>query len=168
GDGWPDLFLVNDRAWSPAERRAAHLPPGAPAPPTPGGLYRNRGDGTFEDVTHAAGLDLPMYGMGCAVGDYNNDGFPDLYVSEVGRGWLLRNEGGRRFREVAGPARVQGSGWGTSCAWVDIDRDGYLDLFVCHYVRWDPAKDEPCQGVGGKPVYCGPNLYPPERCHLYH
>jgi enediyne biosynthesis protein E4 len=168
GDGWPDLFLVNDRAWSPTERAAGHLPAGPATRATPSRLYRNKGDGTFEDVSHAAGIDLPMYGMGCAVGDYNNDGFPDLYVSGVGRGWLFRSEGGKRFREVAGPAGVEGSGWGTSCAWVDLDRDGFLDLFVCHYVKWDPAKDAPCQGASGKSVYCGPNLYPPEPSRLYH
>src|SRR5207245_910675 len=80
GDGYPDLFLVNGRDWSPAERNAARPSPDEAAAgnhPT-SRLYRNRGDGTFEDVTHAAGLDVPMYGMGCAVGDYNNDGFPDL------------------------------------------------------------------------------------------
>jgi enediyne biosynthesis protein E4 len=167
GDGNPDLFLVNDRDWPPAARRAAHLRAAPPAAPTPSRLYRNRGDSHFEDVTHAAGLDVPMYGMGCAVGDYNNDGCPDLYVSGVGRGWLFRNEGGRRFREVAGPAGVQGGGWGSGCAWVDVDRDGYLDLFVCHYVKWDPARDTPCDGDGGRLVYCGPNLYPPEPCRLY-
>src|SRR5206468_355546 len=113
GDGYPDLFLVNGRDWSPAERRAAHLHPGRPAPPTPSRLYRNKGNGTFDDVTKAVGLDAPMYGMGCAVGDYNNDGFPDLYVSGVGRGWLFRNEGGHRFRETAAPAGVKGDGWGS-------------------------------------------------------
>jgi enediyne biosynthesis protein E4 len=168
GDGAPDLFLVNSRDWTPAERRAAHVPAALPSPPTPSCLYRNRGNGTFEDVTQAAGLDVPMYGMGCAVGDYDNDGFSDLYCSGIGRGWLFHNEGGKRFREVAGPAGVQGDGWGSSCAWVDIDRDGKLDLFVCHYVKWNPAQDSPCDGVGGAPVYCGPNLYHAETCRLYH
>jgi hypothetical protein len=108
-----------------------------------------------------------MYGMGCAVGDYDNDGFTDLYVSGVGRGWLFRNDGGQRFREVAGPAGARGAGWGSSCAWVDVDRDGDLDLFVAHYVKWDPRKDSPCDGAHGEPVYCGPNLYQPEPCRLY-
>jgi hypothetical protein len=167
GDGNPDLFLVNSRPWSAAERGRPHTSRAQSAPAT-SHLYRNQGDGIFEDATRAAGLDLPMYGMGCAVGDYNNDGYPDLYVTGVGRGWLFRNESGKRFREIAGPAGVQGRGWGTSCAWVDIDRDGFLDLFVGHYVKWDPAKDSPCQGEEGRPVYCGPNLYPPEPCRLYH
>src|SRR5260370_12804268 len=117
GDGWPDLFLVNDRDWSPPERQASHLPPGPAGAATTSCLFRNKGDGTFEHVTHAVGLDLPMYGMGCAVGDYNNDGCPDLYVSGVGRGWLFRNEGGRRFQEAAGPAGVEGTGWGAGRAW---------------------------------------------------
>ncbi len=168
GDGNPDLFLVNSRAWSPAERHAAGAGVPAAAQPSPSRLFHNRGDGTFEDVTRGAGLDAPMYGMGCAVGDYNNDGFPDLYVSGVGRGWLFRNESGRRFREVAGPAGVRGAGWGSGCAWVDFDRDGRLDLFVCHYVAWDPRHDSPCDGAGGRPVYCGPNVYRPEPCRLYH
>jgi hypothetical protein len=167
GDGFADLFLVNGREWSSAERGSTRHPNGAPSTPSTSHLYRNKGDGTFEDVTRAAGLDLPMYGMGCAAGDYNNDGCPDLYVSGVGRGWLFRNEGGKRFREVAAPSRVQGDGWSTSCAWVDIDRDGFLDLFVCHYVNWNPRNDAPCQGEGGRPVYCGPNLYHPEPCRLY-
>jgi hypothetical protein len=183
GDGLPDLFLVNGRGWSPTERRAAGLPPGRPPRPTPSALFRNRGgihsplrggypaepwSCGFEDVTHAAGLAVPMYGMGCAVGDYDNDGYPDLYVSGIGRGWLFHNEGGRRFREVSAAAGVQGAGWGTSCAWVDVDRDGHLDLFVCHYVKWNAGKDAPCEGAGGRPVYCGPNLYSPEPCRLYH
>jgi enediyne biosynthesis protein E4 len=166
-DGFPDLFLVNGRDWTPAERGASRPSPTIAPAAALSRLYRNRGDGTFEDVTGATGLDVPMYGMGCAVGDFDNDGFPDLYVSGVGRGWLFRNEGGRRFREIAGPAGVRGSGWGSSCAWVDIERDGDLDLFVCHYVKWDPKKDSPCDGAHGEPVYCGPNLYPPEPCRLY-
>src|SRR5262249_6758788 len=161
GDGNPDVFLVNSRDWTPAERKAAGLPPGLQPKPTPSCLYRNRGDGTFEDVTQAMRVGTSMYGMGCAVGDYDNDGLPDLYVSGVGRGWLFHNEGGRRFTEVAAAEGVQGSGWGTSCAWVDIDRDGRLDLFVGHYVAWDLRKDSPCVGRHNAPVYCGPNLYPP-------
>lgn len=167
-DGYPDLFLVNDRAWNAAERKRAGLGPGVSSAPTPSRLFHNRGDGTFEDVTTAAGVGAPMYGMGCAVGDYDNDGFPDLYVSGVGRGWLFHNEGGKRFREVASELGVAGDGWGSSSAWVDIDRDGRLDLFVGHYVKWDPRTDTPCEGVGNKDVYCGPNLYNPEPCRLYH
>lgn len=168
GDGWPDLFLVNSREWTASERHAAHtIPPAKPPKPSPSRLYRNRGDGTFEDVTNRAGLDLPMYGMGCAVADYDNDGDLDLYITGVGPGWLFRNEGNGQFTEVAKQAGVAGSGWSTSSAWVDIDRDGLLDLFVCHYVDWQANEDRPCSGANERPVYCGPNLYPPEPCRLY-
>lgn len=166
GDGFPDLFLINSRDWTAVERKAAGAPPPGKSVATPSRLYRNRGDGTFEDVTRGSGLELPMYGMGCAVGDYDNDGDPDLYVTGVGRSWLFRNEGGR-FTEVAEAADVAGKGWATGCAWVDVNRDGRLDLFVCHYVDWKASEDVPCSGADDRPVYCGPNLYPPEPCHLF-
>ncbi len=167
GDGFPDLFLVNGRDWSSAERRAAGAPLKPRSIPTPSRLFHNRGDGTFEDVTKGSGLDLPMYGMGCAVGDYDGDGDSDLYVTGVGRGWLFRNEAGGRFREVSASVGLREKGWGTSCAWFDADRDGRLDLFVCHYVDWRAAEDRPCSGADDRPIYCGPNLYPPEPCRLY-
>lgn len=166
GDGLPDLFLVNGRDWG-QERRAAGLPPG-PQAATPSRLYRNRGDGTFEDVTHAAGLDVPMYGMGCAVGDYDNDGYPDLFVTGVGGCWLFHNEHGTRFTDVTARAGLQNDGWSSSAAWVDYNRDGRLDLFVCHYVDWNPKTDGACKDEKDQhPVYCSPLQYDPEACHLY-
>jgi hypothetical protein len=165
-DGHPDLFLVNSRPWSDAERRAAHLPAAGRHPRVTGHLFRNRGDGTFTDVTAGSGLDVEMYGLGAAAGDYDNDGREDLYVTGIGRNYLFHNEGSGHFREVAGPAGVQGRGWSASAAWVDVDRDGSLDLFVCHYVRWSPAEEVPCS-EGGRQVYCGPNLYRSEACHLF-
>lgn len=166
-DGYPDLFLVNGRDWTPAELRAAGVPPRKEAAPTPSRLYHNRGDGTFEDVTAGSGLSIPMYGMGCAVGDYDNDGDPDLYVTGVGRGWLFRNEEKGRFVETAAPLGLESPGWGTSATWLDLDRDGRLDLFVCHYVAWRAKEDQPCRAPGNLPIYCGPNLYPTEPCRLY-
>lgn len=167
GDGFPDLFLINGRDWTPEERRNAGVAPGKEPIATPSRLYRNRRDGTFEDVTQGSGLDLPMYGMGCATGDYDNDGDLDLYVTGVGRGWLFRNERNGHFTEVAHRLGVAGSGWGTSATWLDLDRDGRLDLFVCHYVVWRAKEDRPCLAPGNRSVYCGPNLYPPEACRLY-
>jgi enediyne biosynthesis protein E4 len=166
-DGHPDLFLVNSRPWSVPERRAAHLPPAPSPPPVTGHLFRNRGDGSFTDVTAGSGLDVEIYGMGAAAGDYDNDGREDLYVTGIGRNYLFHNEGGGHFREVAGPAGVKDRGWSSSAAWVDVDRDGLLDLFVCHYVRWSPATDVPCS-EREEQVYCGPNLYRSEACRLFH
>jgi hypothetical protein len=108
-----------------------------------------------------------MYGMGAAAGDYDNDGRVDLYVTGIGGNALFHNEGGGHFREVAGPAGVRDRGWSSSAAWVDTDRDGHLDLFVCHYVRWSPESDLPCEEKG-VPVYCAPNLYAAEACRLFH
>src|SRR6516165_6651058 len=126
-------------------------------------LYRNKGDRTFEDVTKKAGLDVTMYGMGVTVGDYDNDGYPDIFVTGIGGNRLFRNvsdgNGGRRFVDVTTEAGVGGpGGWpwsdvkfeeleepalnfSTSAAWLDYDGDGRLDLFVCNYVTWSPAFD---------------------------
>ena len=166
GDGLPDLFLVNGRDWGD-ERRLAGLPPG-PNVATSSRLYRNRGDGTFEDVTHSVGLDVPMYGMGCAVGDYDNDGYPDLFVTGVGGCRLFHNEHGARFTDVTARAGLQSDGWSSGAAWVDYNRDGRLDLFVCHYVDWSPQTDGACKDEKDRhPVYCSPSQYDPEACHLY-
>jgi hypothetical protein len=166
-DGDADLYLVNGRHWSDAERRAAEVPVAERAVPrTTGRLYRNRGDGTFENATPGSGLEVETYGMGAAAGDYDNDGRTDLYVTGVGRNLLFHNEGGGRFREVATAAGVSDKGWSSSATWLDFDRDGLLDLFVCHYVRWSPAGDVPCEEER-RAVYCGPNLYAPEACRLF-
>src|SRR5688572_29190940 len=123
-DGFQDILLLNGK---PLNETA---PPEAPTQK----LYRNRGDGTFEDVTRPAGLAITMYAMGCAVGDFDNDGYEDIYISAVlGPGKLLRNNGQGRFIDVTGSAAVANPGmWGTSCAWVDVDNDRWLDLFVCN------------------------------------
>jgi enediyne biosynthesis protein E4 len=128
-DGFLDLFLV----------QGAKFPP--PADETPTGptsrLYRNRGDGTFEDVTEAVGLRVPGFGQGVAVGDYDNDGFPDLFVCCYGHAHLYHNEGGRRFREVTREAGIRLDGWCSACAWGDLHGHGRLDLFVGRYVKMD-------------------------------
>lgn len=135
GDGDPDILLANARPW-PGEEA-----PGIPLP-TPA-LYRNEGGGRFRDVTQEAGLAVPLYGMGIAVGDYDGDGRPDVFLSALGANRLLHNEGGR-FRDVTASAGVAGGEdtWSTSAGFLDHDGDGDLDLFVCNYVRWSRAIDE--------------------------
>ena len=134
-DGRPDLLFVDSRPWPWSRRTAA-------APRSRLVLYRNDGGGRFIDVTVAAGLTVDLYGMGAAIGDYDNDGHPDLFVTAVGTSHLFRNTGGR-FVDVTAAAGVGGSPaqWSTCAAWFDYDRDGNLDLFVCNYVRWSKEID---------------------------
>jgi hypothetical protein len=164
-DGWPDIFLLN----------GATLP-GEPTPSTPptSHLYHNNHDGTFTDVTAGSGLDVPGWAQGVCVGDYDNDGFDDLYVTYYGKNRLYHNEHNGHFKEVAGPAGVAGDGakWGTGCAFVDYDRDGKLDLVVANYVQLD-LKTVPKPGEGltciwkGVPVECGPRGLPYTTNLLY-
>jgi hypothetical protein len=158
GDGWLDIFLVNSR------------PIKGDKGGTTSALYRNNGDGTFTDVTAGSGLDVPLFGMGCAVGDYDNDGDEDLYVtSALEPCRLFRNEGGGKFRDVTAAAGLDnGSRWGTSAAWVDYDRDGRLDLFVCNYLRYDLAHDIFCGNRLGQKSYCTPRHYDGLPSTLYH
>lgn len=130
GDGDQDLLLVNSCRWPWDERKSSDPPPTQ-------ALYRNDGRGNFSDVTKASGLDAVFYGQGVAVGDYDNDGDPDLFFSAVGLNRLFRNDDGK-FTDVTAAANVGGSPeqWSTSCGWFDYDRDGDLDLFVCNYVYW--------------------------------
>src|ERR1700720_2727742 len=133
-DGWPDIFLVNGMDW-----------PGHAQKHTTPKLYHNNHDGTFTDVTRKAGLDLEMYGMGVAVGDYNNDGLPDILVTCVGQNRLFRNTGKGSFVDATRASGLEGrEGFSTSALWFDYDRDGSLDLFVCNYVRWSPEHDVFC------------------------
>jgi len=130
-DGWQDILLINGMDW-PSHKRAK----------TPLRLYRNNRDGTFTDVTQHAGLDLEMYGMGVAVGDYNNDGFPDILVTCVGQNRLFQNTGKGTFLDVTHSSGLGNRmGFSTSAMWVDYDRDGLLDLFVCNYVKWSAEHD---------------------------
>jgi hypothetical protein len=166
-DGFPDLFVVNGTRWN--------IPPGA-APPT-NHLYRNNGDGTFTDVTRAAGLADSGWGQAACAGDFDNDGWVDLFVTYYGRNRLYRNNGDGTFREVAGPAGVAGSEghWHSGCAFVDYDRDGRLDLFVATYI--DPGvnfANVPVPGSGeyceykGLPIACGPRGLNPGVNYLFH
>jgi hypothetical protein len=164
-DGWPDLFCV----------QAGPLPPAAD-PTKTHKLYRNNRDGTFADVTDAVGLNRAGFGVGCAVGDYDNDGFDDLVVTLLGGVALYHNEpnpaapGGRRFTDVTAPAKLAGTNphYATSCAWGDLDGDGFLDLFVCNYVEIDPAKPMVCRDAGkGLHHSCPPTAYPVVSARLY-
>lgn len=131
-DGWLDLYLLN---WGPLEG-VTHAPPGTVRQPNR--LYRNRGDGTFEDVTEAAGVAATGYNSAVAVGDYDNDGWPDIYIANVGPNILYRNRGDGTFEDVTERAGVGDAGTGISAVWTDIDNDGWLDLVVANYLKFDP------------------------------
>jgi len=164
GDDYLDILLVNGTPWSePAE--------------TTSKLYRNRGDGTFEDVTAETGLSFSAYGMGVTVADYDGDGDPDLYLTCVGDNRLLRNDGGN-FTDVTSKAGVAGSQWtddkgnshpewSTSAAWTDVDRDGWPDLFVANYVHWSSSGDIFTSLDGVNKSYATPQQYPGSTCRLY-
>jgi hypothetical protein len=156
-DGWQDILLINGRDW-PGHRRQ----------PSTLRLYRNNRNGTFSDVTRAAGLDIEMYGMGVAVGDFNNDGFQDVLVTCVGQNRLFRNTGKGTFVDVTNASGLGGrTAFSTSAMWVDIDRDGLLDLFVCNYVRWSAEHDVFCSLDGKQKSYCTPEAYRGETCWLF-
>ena len=163
-DGWPDIFFVN------GTRLARFSADDAPS----NHLYRNNHDGTFSDVTAKAGLTATGWGQGVCVGDYDNDGWEDLYVTYYGKNRLYHNRNGV-FTEVAKQAGVAGSGkaWGTGCAFVDYDRDGHLDLMVANYVDFDLATapapgDRPTCIWKGVPVMCGPRGLAGAKNILYH
>ena len=156
-DGWQDILLVNGMDWPGHKRARSTLR-----------LYRNNRNGTFSDVTKAAGLDVEMYGMGIAVGDWNNDGFPDLLVTCVGQSRLFRNTGKGTFIDVTRTSGLDGRvAFSTSAAWVDIDRDGLLDLVVCNYVKWSSERDVFCSPDGKQKSYCTPEAYRGETCWLF-
>jgi hypothetical protein len=158
GDGWQDILLINSMDWAGHKRQRSTLR-----------LYRNNRNGTFTDVTRSAGLDVEMYGMGVAVGDYNNDGFSDLLITCVGQNRLFRNTGKGTFVDVTRASGLQGrQAFSTSALWFDYDRDGLLDLFVCNYVRWSPEHDVFCSLDGKHKSYCTPEAYRGETCWLFH
>jgi hypothetical protein len=165
GDAWPDLFLVNGAPWPgrDGQRSSSTLK-----------LYRNLQNGRFADVTVAASLDIPLYGMGATFADYDADGDVDVYVTAVGDNKLLRNDNGR-FRDVTRAMGVTGNNpdprvppaWSTGAVWVDVDRDGWVDLFVCNYVKWTPETDLFTTLDGTTKSYATPQQYQGESCRLY-
>jgi hypothetical protein len=157
-DGWPDIFLVNGTDW-----------PGHAQKHTTPKLYHNNHDGTFTDVTHKAGLDVEMYGIGVAVGDYDNDGYDDLFVTAYGQSRLFRNNGNGTFADVTQKAGLAGvKEFSTSAAWVDYDKDGKLDLAVGNYVQWTPETDLYCTMDGKSKSYCTPESYKGTSVRLWH
>ena len=160
GDGRLDLYLTNSAATDAFE----------PPAPLRGALYRNLGNGKFEDVTATAGLGAEgLFAMGVAVGDYDNDGDPDLAVTGYGRSALYRNEGNGTFRDVTDDAGTANGGmWGTSAAWLDYDRDGLLDLVIVNYLDWSPENNAHCgERRPGYRSYCHPNRYRGQPAALY-
>jgi enediyne biosynthesis protein E4 len=157
-DGWQDILLINGADWPGHKKRRTTLQ-----------LYHNNGNGTFTDVTSRAGLDVEMYGMGVAVGDYNNDGFPDILITCVGQNRLFRNTGKGTFVDVTNSSGLgKREGFSTSALWFDYDRDGLLDLFVCNYVKWSPEHDVFCSLDGKHKSYCTPEAYRGATCWLFH
>lgn len=147
-DGWLDIYLVQSGSLYDAD---------APLPSNR--LYRNRGDGTFIDVTPQSGTGDTGYGIGVAVGDFDNDGFPDLYITNVGPNVLYRNRGDGSFEDVSRAAGVDDAGFGASAAFFDADHDGFLDLIVLNYLVWTKETERRCLDDRGRPDYCMPAVY---------
>jgi len=156
-DGWMDIYLVNSGKCDFYN----------PSPPLRNALYRNNRNGTFTDVTEKAGVAAGGYGQGVAVGDYDNDGLPDIYVTQYGRSILYHNNGDGTFTDVTEKAGVAAPGWSSSAVWFDYDNDGLLDLFVCRFVDFSKAKNLPCK-AHNVPGYCVPTLYKPMPSWLFH
>jgi enediyne biosynthesis protein E4 len=159
GDGWMDIYLVNT---GPCDFFQ-------PSKPLKNALYKNNRDGTFTDVTDRAGVPGGTFGMGIAVGDYDNDGFPDLFVSAYGRCLLYHNNADGTFTDVTAKAGVATPGWTTSAVWFDYDNDGRLDLFVCSFVDYGLSKHTSCgDNKLGRHYYCIPRIFRPTHSVLYH
>ena len=155
-DGWMDVYLVNSGKCDLYD----------PPRPLRNALYRNNRDGTFTDVTAKAGVAGGGYGMGVAVGDFDGDGFADLYITQYGRNILYRNNGDGTFTDVTERAGVAAPGWSSSAVWFDYDNDGRLDLFVCQFAEYDPSIV--CKDGAGVRHYCNPRVYKPRASQLFH
>ncbi|HEV2447495.1 MAG TPA: CRTAC1 family protein [Candidatus Sulfopaludibacter sp.] len=155
GDGWLDILLINSKDWTPRGRH------------TTAALYRNNHNGTFTDITKGSGLDIEIYGLGVAVGDYDNDGRDDIYITALGGDHLFHNEGGGHFRDVTREAGIANAAFSSSAAWLDFDRDGKLDLFVANYVQWTAQNDLWCSLDGSTKSYCTPESYKGTSSKLY-
>jgi enediyne biosynthesis protein E4 len=157
-DGWMDIFLVNSG------------PSDFYTPPTPlkNALYRNNRDGTFTDVAEKAGVATSGFGMGITVGDYDGDGWQDLYVTNYGRNVLYHNTGARTFTDVTEKAGVAAPGWSTCAVWFDYDNDGKLDLFVSSFVYYDKTLNVLCTDDLSRRYYCIPRHYKPRASYLFH
>jgi len=157
-DGWQDILLVNGMDFPGHGNRHTTL-----------ALYHNNHDGTFTDVTRQAGLDVEMYGLGVAIGDYDNDGYDDIFVTALGQNHLFHNNGNGTFTDVTRQAGLWGPHeFSTSAAWVDYDRDGHLDLAVANYVQWSPETDIYCSLDGRTKSYCTPESYKGTSIRLWH
>lgn len=156
-DGNPDILLVNGSDF-----------PGHKVKRTTLKLYHNNGNGAFTDVTARSGLGIEIYGMGVAVGDYDNDGFDDVYVTGLGEAHLFHNEHNGTFKDVTRSAGVNNTAYGASAAWFDFDKDGKLDLFVTNYVDWTVKNDIYCSLDGRQKSYCTPEAYKGQTCRLFH
>ena len=157
-DGWPDILLVNGQDFPGHQRSVSTLK-----------LYHNNHNGTFTDVTTKAGLAVAMFGLGVAVGDYDNDGYDDLFITAVGQSHLFHNNGNGTFSDVTKAAGLWGPNeFSTSAAWVDYDRDGKLDLVVANYVQWSPETDLYCTLDGSRKSYCTPESYKGASLRLWH
>jgi hypothetical protein len=148
-DGWIDVYFIN----------GAQLPIDPQNPPKPNRLFRNLGNGSFQDVTDRAGVPGRGYGMGAAVGDYDRDGFPDLFITGLGDTTLYRNRGDGTFEDVTEAAGVHSNLWSTAAAFADLDNDQDLDLVVITYVSADPRTDKPCRDYAGGTIHCSPGRY---------
>jgi hypothetical protein len=156
-DGWQDILLVNSMDW-PGHKSGKSFP----------ALYHNNRDGTFTDVTRQAGLAVEMYGLGCAVGDYDNDGYVDIYITTVGSNHLFHNLRNGRFADVTARAGVGDPGFSASAVWFDYDNDGKLDLFVAHYIDWSIGTDQYCSLDNRNKSYCTPQRYKGQSSTLFH